>query len=176
MMYQFGVSQYIGSSVRLHISTSGESFKMEPGGSGTEIQSKQNLMHLGGKGVIANLVELSGEIGGGKRTDQRTGVADDKYDVGQVNLGLAIYPGKSFSIGLSLEVDVDKQTEMPSDSEYTETSSKVRLFATYWFSEKSGLHLSVYSVVKESKYISGGFEIKMTETNNGMGLYAGFRF
>lgn len=82
IMYQFGVSQYIGSSVRLHISTSGESFKMEPGGSGTEIQSKQNLMHLGGKGVIANLVELSGEIGGGKRTDQRTGVADDEYDVG----------------------------------------------------------------------------------------------
>lgn len=89
---------------------------------------------------------------------------------------MAVYPGKSFSIGLSLETDVDKQTGMPAGSEYTETSSKVRLFATYWFSEKFGLHLPVYSVVKESKYISGGFETKMTETNNGMGLYAGFRF
>jgi hypothetical protein len=173
--YSFGVRQYIAPSVELHLAFNGQSAKLER--AGMETSTKKNVTLLGVTGVIKNTVGLTFEIGGGKRTDAQTGFVDSEFDVGQVNLSGAVYVGKQLSFQLDLEGEGAKQTSglLPWE-EYSESTGRVTLSASYWFSERFGLQLPIYAETNEQKTTMFGLETKFTTTSNGIGIYAGFRF
>jgi hypothetical protein len=134
------------------------------------------VAYLGARGVIADVVGLMLELGGGKREDAYGGITI-KYDVGAVNLEGAVYIGKQLSFRLGIESEAEKLTGAPAGVEHTTTTTRATLAARYWFSERFGMELPIYSEAIERKTATAGFgETKETMTNNGIGLYAAFRF
>lgn len=172
-MHEFGVRQYVAPNVELHLALTGESVKSK---GGTESESKTTVTLLGVQGVIRNTVGLFFEIGGGERTDQQTGTADKDYDVTQMNIAIAVYAGNQLSFRLDVEAEGAKQTGLPAGFEYTESEAQMTFSAAYWFSERFGMQLPIYTVTKETKTVVAPIETKRTEKNSGIGLYAGFRF
>ncbi len=173
-MYEFGVRQYLVPNVELHLTFEGQSVKLEQGGQ--EYSQKKSVALLGAQGVINNTVGLMLELGGGKRTDGQTGAADIDYDVAQVNFAIAVYAGKQFSVQLDAEAESAKERGSAAGTEYTETTARGTLSASYWFTERFGLSLPVYAETDEQKMVVGSVETKLTVKNSGAGLYAAFRF
>ncbi len=172
--YELGVRQYLVPSVEVHLAFSGDSTRGKQ--DSFETTQKRALTLLGVKGVIASTVGLSFEIGGGKRKATSTGSPDEDFDAGRIQAGIAVYAGKNLSFSLDIKGDAAKQTGMASVEEHTESTARATLAATYWFNERFGLQLPIYSETTETKNIIASLEAKHTEKKGGIGLYAAFRF
>jgi hypothetical protein len=160
----FGVRQYIGPEFRMHLRFQGETTKTTPAGLPTNT-SETGLIFFGVQGVIRDTYGLAAEIGGGERNDDIIG-SKINYDVGAVNLEGNVYVGKELSFGLKIEGETQKRTTFP---ENTIKRGRSTLSARYWFSEKVGLQVPLYSeTVKDD--VSG------KTVSSGAGLYATFRF
>ncbi len=99
-----------------------------------------------------------------------------KYDVAAVNFEIAGYIGKQLSLRLGLEAETEELQGMTAGFEHTTTTSKTTLAARYWFSERFGMELPLYSETIEHKTVFPGGDFKDEITNSGAGLYAAFRF
>ncbi len=176
--YEIGLRQYVAPSVALHLTVSGNKIHAytKDAVPAWIVDRKESVVLLGVDGVIKKMVELSFELGGGSRTDTQTGSAGTDFDLGEVNFAAAVYPGNHLSFRLDVEAESVKQTGLPSGFEYSESTARVTLSATYWFSERFGLRLPIYSQTDETKDVVGSLETKTTEKDSGLGLYAGFRF
>jgi hypothetical protein len=165
-----GVRQYVVPSVELHLRLHGETVELTSNGPKTTI--KKNVTYLGAQGVIKDVVGLMFEIGGG----DESGGTTIKYDIGAVNAEVAGYIGKQFSLRLGLKVEKEDMADPPAGVEHTTTTGRSTLAARYWFSERFGMELPLYSETIERKTVSAGIESKETMKNGGIGLYASFRF
>jgi hypothetical protein len=173
--FDLGVRQYVASNdVELRLRLHGES--TETTQSGFKEKSDKSVAFLGARGVISDVVGLMLELGGGEREDESGGITI-KYDIEAVNAEIAGYIGKQFSVRLGIEVEEEKMTGAPAGVEHTITTARTTLAAKYWFSERLGLELPIYSETTEQKTVITGFgESKDEMTNGGLGLYASFRF
>lgn len=169
-----GVRQYVMPNVELHLRLHGESTESTPGGQPKSTINK-SVTYLGAQGVIKDVVGLLFEIGGGEREDERGG-ATTKYDIGAVNAEVAGYIGKKISVRLAVEVESEDRTGLPAGFEETTTTARTTLAARYWFSERFGMELPLYSETIEEKDVVAGIETKKAVKNGGVGLYASFRF
>jgi hypothetical protein len=168
-----GVRQYIGPNVELHLRYHGESTKNTQSGS-ADITSDTGVTYLGARGVIADVVGLMLEMGGGTMEDEQGGITL-KYDIAAVNAEIAGYIGKQLSLRLAIEAEETKMTNSPAGVEHKKTIARTTLAGRYWFSERFGMELPIYVETTEEK----GFPLagQTTKwTNNGIGLYAAFRF
>jgi len=172
--FELGVRQYIGQSFALHLRLASESLESKPSG-GQTITNDKALAYLGARGVIADMVGLMLEIGGGER-EQAVPGATTKFDVGAVNAELAGYIAQHLTVSLGVEVESEKLAGMPAGIEHVTTTGRTTLAARYWFSESFGMELPLYSEKVEHKTVFPGGEFKSEETNGGIGLYAAFRF
>lgn len=169
-----GVRQYVVPNVELHLRLSGQSTESTSSGMPKQT-SDWGVTYLGARGVIADVVGLMFEIGGGERENE-SGVNTAKYDVGAVNAEVAGYIGKQFSVRLAVEVEGEDRNGLPAGDEQTTTTARTTLAARYWFSERFGMELPIYSETTEDKEVLAGIEFKETIRNGGIGLYAAFRF
>jgi hypothetical protein len=172
--FGLGVRQYIGESFALHVRLDTESRRDKPSGLATTEDDKA-VVFLGGRGVIADVIGLALELGGGER-EVKGGGSTTKYDVGAVNLEIAGYIGKHLTIRLGIEAEEEDLQGMPSGIEHVTTTGRTTLAARYWFSERFGMELPLYSEKEEVKTVFPGGESKSETTNTGLGLYAFFRF
>jgi len=104
------------------------------------------------------------------------GAGATKFDVGAVNFEIAGYIGKRLTVSLGIEVESEDLQGMPTGIEHVTTTGRTTLAAKYWFSERFGLELPIYSEKVERKTVFPGGEFKDEMTNSGIGLYAAFRF
>ncbi len=169
-----GVRQYVVPNVELHLRLSGQSLESTSSGS-PKYTSDRSVTYLGARGVISDVVGLLFEIGGGEREDERAGITT-KYDIGAVNAEVAGYIGKQLSVRLAVEVEGEDENGLPAGNEFTTTTARTTLAVRYWFSERFGMELPLYSETREDKTVSGGIETKEEIKNGGIGLYAAFRF
>lgn len=169
-----GVRQYVVPNVELHLRLSGQSSESTQSGQ-PKTTSDRSVTYLGARGVIADVVGLMFEIGGGELENVRAGVTT-KSDIGAVNVEVAGYIGKQLSVRLAIEVESEDRTGLPAGFEETNTTARTTLAARYWFSERFGMEVPLYSETSEDKTVSGGIETKETIKNGGMGVYAAFRF
>ena len=160
----FGVRQYIGPEFMMHLRFQGETTETTPAGLSKDT-SDTGLVIIGVRGVIRDTLGLAGELGGGERNDQISG-SKIAYDVSVVNLEGIVYVGKELSFGLTIEGETQKRTTLP---EHTTKRARSTLSARYWFSEKVGLELPLYSEVVKGE---GSEKVE----SSGYGLYASFRF
>jgi hypothetical protein len=172
--FELGVRQYIGESFALHLRLDSESLESEQSGSPTQ-KDDQAVFYLGGRGVIADVVGLALELGGGER-ELDAGGATTKFDVSAVNLEIAGYIGNHLSVRLAIEAEEEDMQGMAAGFEHTTTTGRTTLAARYWFSEKFGMELPIYSEKEEVKTVFPGGEFKSETTNTGLGLYAAIRF
>jgi len=93
-----------------------------------------------------------------------------------VNAEIAGYIGKHLTVRLAVEAESVDLQGMPSGTEHITTTGRTTLAARYWFSERFGMELPLYSEKVEHKTVFPGGEFKDEETNTGIGLYAAFRF
>jgi hypothetical protein len=172
--FEIGVRQYIGESFALHLRLDSESLESEQSGSPTQTDD-QAVVFLGGRGVIADMVGLALELGGGER-EVKGGGSTTKFDVGAVNLEIAGYIGKHLTVRLAIEAEEEDLQGMSAGIEHVTTTGRTTLAARYWFSERFGMELPIYSEKEEVKTVFPGGEFKSETTNTGLGLYASFRF
>jgi hypothetical protein len=168
-----GVRQYVVPNVELHLRLHGETTEITP--NGPKITITKNVTYLGAQGVIKDVVGLLFEIGGGEREDESAGITT-KYDMGAVNAEVAGYLGKQISVRLAIEVESEDENGLPAGDEFTTTTARTTLAARYWFSERFGMELPLYSETIEEKNVVAGIESKESIKNGGIGLYASFRF
>lgn len=171
--FELGVRQYIGDSFALHLRLDSESLEMSQ--TGATMKDEKGIAFLGGRGVIADMVGLALELGGGERELSVPG-ATTKFDVSAVNLEIAGYFGKHFSVSLAIEAEDEDLQGMPVGIQHVTTTSRTTLGFRYWFSENFGMELPIYSEKEEDKTVFPGGEFKSETTNTGLGLYAAFRF
>jgi hypothetical protein len=169
-----GVRQYVVPNVELHLRLSGQSTESTPSGM-PKRTSDWSVTYLGAQGVIKDVVGLLFEIGGGEQENETAGVTT-KYDIGAVNAEVAGYIGKQISVRLAIEVESEDRNGLPAGFEETTTTARTTLAARYWFSERFGMELPLYSETIEEKNVNAGIESKETMKNGGIGLYASFRF
>jgi hypothetical protein len=172
--FELGVRQYIGESFALHLRLNSESLESKQSGAATATNDTA-VIYLGGRGVIADVVGLALELGGGER-EHDSGAGTSKFDVGAVNLEIAGYIGKHLTVRLAIEAEEEDLQGMPSGIQHVTTTGRTTLAARYWFSESFGLELPLYSEKEEVKTVFPGGEFKSETTNTGLGLYASFRF
>jgi hypothetical protein len=172
--FELGVRQYIGQSLAIQLRLDSESIESKPSGLPTTTDDKA-VVYLGARGVIADMVGLMLEIGGGER-ELDAGAGATKFDVGAVNFEIAGYIGKHLTVSLGIEVESEDLQGMPTGIEHVTTTGRTTLAAKYWFSERFGLELPIYSEKVERKTVFPGGEFKDEMTNSGIGLYAAFRF
>jgi len=168
-----GVRQYVVPNVELHLRLHGETTETTPNGPKTTIT--KNVTYLGAQGVIKDVVGLLFEIGGGEQEDESGGITI-KYDIGALNAEVAGYIGKQISVRLAIEVESEDRNGLPAGFEETTTTARTMLAARYWFSERFGMELPLYSETIEAKNVVAGIESKESIKNDGIGLYASFRF
>ena len=173
--FDLGVRQYIASNnVELRLRLHGES--TEATQSGFKETIDKSVAFLGARWVIADMVGLMLELGGGEKSDESGGITI-KYDITAVNAEVSGYIGKQLSIRFGIEAEEEKMKGAPAGVEHTITTARTTLAAKYWFSERLGLELPLYAESIEQKTVTAGFgESKDTITNGGIGLYAAFRF
>jgi hypothetical protein len=171
---ELGVRQYVIPNVELHLRLHGETTESTPGGQPKSTITK-SVTYLGAQGVIKNVVGLLFELGGGEREDESAGTTI-KYDIGAVNAEVAGYIGKQISVRFAIEVESADMAEPPAGVEHTTTIARTTLAARYWFSERFGMELPLYSETIEKKNVVAGIESKETMKNGGIGLYGSFRF
>ena len=147
-----GVRQYVKPGAAMHLRLHSET--IESTQSGFKSTTKKNVTFLGARGVIADVVGLMLELGGGEQEDESGGITI-KYDLGAVNAEVAGYIGKQFSIRLALKVETQDMAEPPAGVEHTITTARSTLAAKYWFSERLGMELPLYSETIEKKAASG---------------------
>jgi hypothetical protein len=172
--FELGVRQYIGERFALHLRLDSESLESKTSGLATSTDDKA-IVFLGGRGVIADVVGLALELGGGER-ELDAGGAKTKFDVAAVNLEIAGYIGKHLTVRLAIEAEEEDLQGMPAGIEHITTTGRTTLAARYWFSERFGMELPIYSEKEEVKTVFPGGEFKSETTNTGLGLYAAFRF
>ena len=172
--FGLGVRQYIGESFALQLRLASESLESKPSGLPTDKNDK-SVAYLGARGVIADMVGLSLELGGGTR-ELNAGGAMTKFDVAAVNFEIAGYIGKHLTVRLGIEAESEDLQGMPTGIQHLTTTGRTTLAARYWFSESFGMELPVYSEKVEHKTVFPGGEFKDEVTNGGVGLYAAFRF
>jgi hypothetical protein len=172
--FELGVRQYIGESFALHLRLDTESLESKQSVAGT-ITDDKAIAYLGGRGVIADMVGLALELGGGER-ELNAGGATTKFDVSAANLEIAGYIGKHLTIRLGIEAEEEDLQGMPAGIQHVTTTGRTTLAARYWFSESFGMELPIYSEKEEVKTVFPGGENKSETTNTGLGLYAFFRF
>lgn len=161
---EFGIRQYIGPEFLLQVRFQGDTTASTTAGS-FKITSKTGLLLIGGRGVIRDTIGFGAEIGGGEETEE-TGGARISYDMIMINLQGDVYVGREYSFGLKIEGETRKRTTQP---EHKVTTGRSTLSFRYWFSEKVGLTLPLYSeMVKDT--LSGD------TISQGGGLYGTFRF
>ena len=168
-----GVRQYVVPNVELHLRLHGET--TETTSSGFKSTIEKNVTYLGAQGVIKDVVGLLFEIGGGEREDESGGITI-KYDMGALNAEVAGYIGKQISVRLAVEVESAEMADPPAGVEHITTTARTTLAARYWFSERFGMELPLYSETIEAKNVVAGTESKESIKNGGIGLYASFRF
>lgn len=98
-----GVRQYVLPSMELHLRYHGESRESTQNGFPDET-SDSGVVYFGVRGVIADVVGLMLESGGGKVEDKSGGLTI-KSDIAALNAGIAGYIGKQLSIRLAAEVE-----------------------------------------------------------------------
>ena len=172
-MLDLGIRQYIVPSVEFHLRYHGESTENTQSGS-PDATRDIGVVYFGGRGVIADVVGLMLEFGGGKREDEFLGTT--KYDIAAVNFEIAGYIGKQLTLRLSLEAEEEKETGMAAGNEHKITTARTTLAGRYWFSERFGMELPIYAESIEEKFIDPVGEANLKTTNTGIGLYAAFRF
>jgi hypothetical protein len=174
-MFGLGVRQYLVPNVALHLRLEAESTEATQSGS-PDRTSDRSVVYFGGRGVIADMVGLTLEFGGGKVEDKQGG-ATIKSDIGAVNFEIAGYIGKQLTLRLALQAEEEKETGVPAGEEHKITTARTTLAARYWFSERFGMELPIYaeSIEQKDTFPVIG-EQTLKTTNNGIGLYAAFRF
>lgn len=173
-MLVVGGQYFFPTNTGLFLTLGGGGGTMEQ--AGTEQSTKQGVALLGTRGVIKNTVGLFLEAGEGKRNEKEMGFADKNFDVGELSLGAAVFAGNQLSFELDLEVEGLEQTGLPAGAKFDESTGRWTLSVSYWFDERFGLSLPLYSETNAQKTTVGGLETKQTVTNNGMDLFAAFRF
>jgi hypothetical protein len=170
-----GVRQYIVPNVELHLRYHGESTENKQSGFADETIDS-GVTYLGGRAVIADVVGLMLEFGGGKAEDKFGGTTI-KSDIGAVNFEIAGYIGKQLTLRLAIAAEGEKMTGPPAGEEHKITTARTTLAARYWFSERFGMELPIYaeSIERKDTFPVSG-EQTLKTTNNGLGLYASFRF
>jgi hypothetical protein len=172
--FELGVRQYIGQNVAIHLRLDSESIETKPSGGQTTTDDKA-VAYLGARGVIADMVGLALELGGGTR-ELKAGGSTTKFDVGAVNFEIAGYIGKHLTVRLGIEAESEDLQGMTAGTEHVTTTGRTTLAARYWFSERFGMELPLYSEKVEIKTVFPGGEFTESTTNGGIGLYAAFRF
>ena len=174
-MFDLGVRQYIGQSVALHLRFHGESTEFTQSGFPDETVDS-GVTYLGGRGVIADVVGLMLEFGGGKVEDEQGGITI-KSDIAAVNFEIAGYIGKQLTLRLAIAAEEEKMTGAPAGVEHKTTTARTTLAGRYWFSERFGMELPLYAESIEQKDVFPVIgEQTLKTTNSGIGLYAAFRF
>ena len=168
-----GIRQYLVPELELHLRYHGESTESTQSGS-PDFTSDLGVVYFGGRGVIADVVGLTLEFGGGKREDEFLGTT--KYDIAAVNFEIAGYIGKHLTLRLAIEAEEEKETGLAAGNEHKTTTARTTLAGRYWFSERFGMELPIYSESVEEKFIDPLGEANLKTTNTGIGLYAAFRF
>ena len=174
-MFDLGVRQYIGQNVALHLRFQGESTELTQSGS-PDVTIDRGVTYLGARGVIADVVGLMLELGGGKVEDEQGGITI-KSDIAAVNAEIAGYIGKQLSLRLAIAAEEEKVTNSPAGVEHKTTTARTTLAGRYWFSERFGMELPIYAEAieyKDTYPVIGEQTLKIT--NSGIGLYAAFRF
>jgi hypothetical protein len=169
-----GVRQYLVPNVELHLRYHGESTKSTQSGFPDETIDS-GVTYLGARGVIADVVGLMLEIGGGKLEDESGGLTI-KSDIAAVNAEIAAYIGKQLSFRLAVAAEEEKMTGTPAGVEHKTTTARTTLAGRYWFSERFGMELPIYVETTEQKDVFPLTSQTTKITNNGIGLYASFRF
>ncbi|NTW57858.1 MAG: hypothetical protein HGB21_12125 [Nitrospirae bacterium] len=169
-----GVRQYVIPELELHLRYHGESTKSTQSGV-PDATSDVGVVYFGGRGVIADAVGITLELGGGKTEDEQGG-STTKYDIAAMNFEIAGYIGKHLTLRLAIEAEEEKETGMAAGEEYKITTARTTLAGRYWFSERFGMELPIYAESTEEKFIDPVGEAKLKTTNSGIGLYAAFRF
>jgi hypothetical protein len=174
-MFELGVRQYIGQSAELHVRFHSESTESTPSGQPKDT-SDRSVAYLGARGVMADVVGLMLELGGGKLED-KTGGLTFKSDIGAVNFEIAGYIGKQLTLRLAITAEEEKMTGTPAGVEHKTTTARTTLAGRYWFSERFGMELPLYaeSIEQKDTFPVIG-EQTLKTTNSGIGLYAAFRF
>lgn len=172
-MLDLGIRQYIVPSVEFHLRYHGESTENTQSGS-PDATRDIGVVYFGGRGVIADVVGIMLEFGGGKQEIEFLGTT--KYDIAAVNFEIAGYIGKQLTLWLAVEAEEEKETGMAAGNEYKITTTRTTLAGRYWFSERFGMELPIYAESTEEKFIDPVGEAKLKTTNSGIGLYAAFRF
>jgi hypothetical protein len=171
--FELGVRQYIGQNFALQLRLDTESLESKQGGA--TMTDDKAVVYLGGRGVIADVVGLALDLGGGER-ELKAGGSTTKFDVGAVNIEIAGYIGKHLTVRLAIEAEEEDLQGMATGIQHVTTTGRTTLAACYWFSESFGLELPIYSEKEEVKTVFPGGEFKSETTNTGLGLYASFRF
>jgi hypothetical protein len=171
---ELGVRQYIVPEVEVHLRYEGETIESTPSGLPTD-EDEKAVTFLGVRGVIKDMIGLMLEVGGGKR-ELNAGGSTSKFDVAAASFEIAGYIGKQFSVRLAAEAESQDLEGMAAGFEHTRTTARSTLAAKYWFSERLGLELPLYSEMVENKTVFPGGEFKDRITNSGIGLYAAMRF
>ena len=174
-VFELGVRQYLVPSGELHLRYSGESMENTQTGS-PKRTSDRGVIYLGGRGVIADVVGLMFEFGGGEVENETAGITRTS-DIGAFNAEVAGYIGKHLSIRLGVEVEEEEENDLPAGFERTTKTARTTLAGRYWFSERFGLEVPLYSETVEYKNtfpITGEETEKIT--NSGIGVYGAFRF
>jgi len=172
--FELGIRQYIGESFAIQFRLASESNESKPSG-GQTITNDKAVAYLGARGVIADMVGLLFEIGGGER-EQKTAGVSTKFDVAAVNAEIAGYIGKHLTVRLAIAAGSEDLQGMPTGTQHITTTGRTTLAVRYWYSERFGMELPIYSEKIEHKTVFPGGEFKDETTNGGIGLYAAFRF
>ncbi len=172
-MLDLGIRQYIVPSMELHLRYHGESTENTQSGL-PDATRDIGVVYFGGRGVIADVVGLVLEFGGGKSEVEFMGTT--KYDIAAVNFEIAGYIGKQLTLWLALEAEEEKETGMAAGNEHKITTARTTLAGRYWFSERFGMEVPIYAESSEEKFIDPVGEQTLKTTNTGIGLYAAFRF
>jgi hypothetical protein len=170
-----GVRQYVLPAMELRLRYHGESTENSQSGFPDETIDS-GVVYFGGRGVIADVVGLTLEFGGGKVEDEAGGITI-KSDLSAVNFEIAGYIGKHLTLRLAIAAEEEETTEAPAGVDITTTIARTTLAGKYWFSERFGMELPVYAESIEEKATFPLFgEQTLKTTNTGIGLYAAFRF
>jgi hypothetical protein len=172
-LFGIGVRQYIGESFALQVRLAAESREDKQAGA-TRTDDKA-IAYLGARWVIADLVGLALELGGGEQ-EVKDPAGSSKFDVGAVNAEIAGYIGKHLTVRLAVQAESIDMQGVPTGVQHVTTTGRTTLAARYWFSESFGMELPIYSEKEEEKTVFPGGESKSETTNTGLGLYAFFRF
>lgn len=170
-----GIRQYVIPELEFHIRYHGESTENKQSGFPDDTIDT-GIIYLGGRGVIADVVGLTLEFGGGKVEDEQGGLTI-KSDISAVNFEIAGYIGKQLTLRLAIEAEEEKMTDTPPGVEHKTTTARTTLAGRYWFSERFGVEVPIYAETVEQKDtfpVIGEQNVKVT--NSGIGIYAAFRF